>query len=155
MLILVISLYPTDIALGHLEGGLIGHSGLDPVLFSNFITSSTAFRTWKGRLASRDYKPPVLTHPHLDRLQEPDSGSHIGIQSSALIQRRQAQAQCLGPAGRRGRLRACTGESVAMTGGGKRHHCQPDAVERLNEGRRTGLPAEPLWGVGVSLLPSH
>lgn len=77
MLILVISLYPTDIALGHLERGLIGHSSLDPVLFSNFITYSTTFRTWKGRLASRDYKLPVLTHPHLDRLQEAESGLQI------------------------------------------------------------------------------
>lgn len=59
-----------DTALGHLERGLIGHSGLGPVLFSNFITSSTAFRIWKGRLAYRDYKLPILTHPHLDRLQE-------------------------------------------------------------------------------------
>lgn len=41
LLILVISLYPTDIALGHLERGLIGHSGLVPVLFSDFITSFT------------------------------------------------------------------------------------------------------------------
>lgn len=73
LLILVISLYLIDIALGHLKRDLIGHSGLEPIPFSNFITFFATFRTWKGRLASQDYKLPVLTHPHLDVLQEADS----------------------------------------------------------------------------------
>lgn len=74
LLILIISLNLIDIALGHLIRGLIGHSGLEPILFSNFITSAATFRTWKGRLASRGYKLSVLTHPHLNVLQKIGSG---------------------------------------------------------------------------------